>query len=60
MAPTDGGDTEKVPVQVRLPRGLIRKIDHLAIDWDLYRNELIEQLLMEGMKTYRGPEASRS
>lgn len=60
MSDSDAGDREKIPVQVRLPKGLIRQIDHLAVDWDLYRNELIEQLLMEGLKTYQGPEAARS
>ena len=53
-------DVEKVLVQVRLPKDLVKQLDHLCVDWELYRAELIEQILREGVKTYNGPEASRS
>lgn len=32
-------------VHVRLPKTLLREIDHLAVDWDTYRNKAVEQLL---------------
>jgi hypothetical protein len=60
MPAAEAGDIRKVPVQVRLPENLVKRLDHLCVDWDLYRNELIEQLLLEGLKTWNGPEASRS
>jgi len=45
----------KVLVQVRLPKDLVRQIDHLCVDWDVYRAQLIEQILRERVKTYNGP-----
>ena len=60
MPDSERATTDKVLVQVRLPKDLVKQIDHLCIDWDLYRAELVEQLLREGIKDYKGPEASRS
>lgn len=58
--PNDGIEGDRMLVQVRLPRDLVKRIDHLCVDWDLYRVELIEQLLQEGLKTWDGPPASKS
>ena len=33
-------------VHVRLPKELIKKIDHLAVDEDLYRQGVFERLLV--------------
>ena len=46
-------------MQVGLRKDLVRQIDHLCLDWDWYRAELVEQILDEGMETYKGPQASR-
>lgn len=54
----------RVLVQVRLPADLVRQIDHLAVDEDLFRGQTIEHLLCLAL-TERGlwpterPEASR-
>lgn len=41
---------EKVLVQVRLPKSLVRQVDHLAVDHDLYRVHMVEQLLREALR----------
>ena len=40
-------------VHVRLPKPLIREIDHLAVDWDTYRNKAVERLLAWAMEQQR-------
>ena len=40
-------------VHVRLPRSLIREIDHLAVDWDTYRAGAIERLLVWAVHQYK-------
>jgi hypothetical protein len=44
----------KVLVQVRLPERLVMDIDHLAIEWGVYRKDAVERLLRQAM-----PEARR-
>jgi len=37
---------DKEMVHVRLPRFLIKKIDHMAVDADLYRAGAVERILI--------------
>lgn len=37
-------------VHVRLDGEIVRKIDHLAVDWRVYRNEAVEIVLREGLR----------
>ena len=49
-------DDDRKMVHVRLPKALIREIDHLAVDMDTFRNKAVEQLLtyaVEQQKTGR-------
>lgn len=39
-------DREKEMVHIRLPKPLIRKLDHLAVDMDEYRSNAIERVLV--------------
>ncbi len=43
----------KVLVQVRLSDELVKDVDHLSIEWGLYRNETMERLLREALDTYK-------
>lgn len=38
-----------IMVQVRLPRELVREVDHWAIDQDLYRAHAVAALLRAGL-----------
>jgi hypothetical protein len=40
-------------VHVRLSKGLVREIDHLAVDWDTYRNRAVERLLQWAVEQQR-------
>jgi hypothetical protein len=40
-------------VHVRLPKSLVREIDHLAVDWDTYRNGAVERLLTWAVEQQR-------
>jgi hypothetical protein len=51
---------EREMVHVRLDADLVRRIDHLAVEWRLYRNETMERLLKEAMEKYRQQEAART
>ena len=44
-------------VQVQLPVDLVRQIDHLSIDWEVYRGAAIERLLREALERYKRPAA---
>ena len=50
-------DSEREMVHVRLPKPLIRKLDHLAVDLDEYRSGAIEKILVwaVGELDKRGP-----
>jgi hypothetical protein len=37
---------DKEMVHVRLPRSLVKRIDHMAVDADLYRAGAIERILV--------------
>ena len=43
-------DAERIMIQVRLPRTLVRQIDHWAIDRDLNRQQAYEYLLRRGLE----------
>ena len=43
----------RVMVHVRLSKPLVREIDHLAVDWDTYRNEAVERLLTWAIENYK-------
>lgn len=49
MPPSASEPIDREMVHVRLDRELVRKIDHLAVDWRMYRNEAIERVLREGL-----------
>ena len=44
-------------VHVRLHKSLIREIDHLAVDWDTYRNGAVERLLSWAVEQQRSGKA---
>lgn len=37
------------PVHLRLPRSIVRRADHWAVEEDKYRNEMIATLLKEAL-----------
>ena len=39
-------------VHVRLDSELVRQIDYLAVDWRMYRSEVMERLLNEALGRY--------
>lgn len=41
---------DKILVQVRLNRELVKQIDHRAIDWGVYRPEAMEKILTLGLE----------
>ena len=43
----------KVPVQVKLSVDLVKEIDHLSVEWGMYRVEAMERLLREAIEPYR-------
>lgn len=48
---------ERVPVQVRLPRVLVRTLDGRAVDLDCTRSELVERFIRQGLeREMRAPE----
>ena len=46
-------DEQSKMVHVRLPKTLIREIDHLAVDMDTFRNKAVEQLLAYAVEQQR-------
>lgn len=46
---------ERVMLQVRLPKELVKQLDHACVDWERTRAALVEQLLREGLPRYQGP-----
>lgn len=48
----------RVLVQVRLPKELVRVVDHLAVDEDLTRQAMVERLLGEALEHRRRHPAS--
>lgn len=58
MPRQDSALAERVMVQVRLPKDLVRRIDHLSIDRDLFRAQMVEHLVREGLKTFDHGESS--
>lgn len=36
-------------VQVRLPRPLVKRVDHLAVEWDMNRTQTMERLLLRSI-----------
>ncbi len=43
-------EDDRVQVIVRLDRNLVKRIDHLAVDLDVFRQTLIESLLREALQ----------
>jgi predicted transcriptional regulator len=39
-------DPGRVRVLLDLDRDLVRRIDHIAVDWDAFRKQAIERLLL--------------
>lgn len=36
---------EKIQVVVRLDKDVVKRVDHIAVDWDSFRGEAMERLL---------------
>lgn len=45
---------ERVVVSVRLPKELVKLIDHYAVDEDLFRQGAVERLLIRGLAAAGG------
>lgn len=43
--------TDNIPVIMKLPRDLVRTVDHYAIDNDMWRMRAFEHILREGLKS---------
>ena len=41
---------EEVVIHIRLPRVLVKKLDHIAVNDDLYRSALYEKLLTSAIE----------
>jgi hypothetical protein len=50
---------DRVQVMVRLPRSLVKEIDHLAVDLDLFRGEAMALLLIDALDARRARTAER-
>ncbi len=38
-------EVRRVLVQAKLPEDLVKEVDHLSVDWGVYRAEAIQRLL---------------
>lgn len=47
------GRTDKVLLQVRVARPLLREVDHFAVDEDLWRAEAVDRLLRAGLEVLK-------
>lgn len=45
-------EARKTMIHVRLEPELVRLIDYLAADWDMYRNEVVAKLVKEALAKY--------
>jgi hypothetical protein len=52
-------DADVILVQVRLPRDLVRLVDHWRIDQDLHRAAAFATLLREGLASEAGAGIDR-
>ncbi len=43
---------DRIMVQVRLDKQLVKDLDHLRVDWEMYRAEIVEHLLKEAIAKY--------
>jgi metal-responsive CopG/Arc/MetJ family transcriptional regulator len=56
-----GEDSERrVPVMVRLPKELVREVDHLSVDLDMFRGEAMAILLREALARRRPPDDGKA
>lgn len=46
--------SDRVPVQVRLPRELVKRLDHYLIDREMTRTAYIEQLIRAALRATEG------
>lgn len=51
MPTTEAG--RNVLIQVRLPEGLVKQIDHLAVEWGVYRADAMRRLFHEALERYK-------
>lgn len=58
MAKSEPMSEDREMVHVRLDAELVKEIDHLAVDWRLYRSEAMERLLHEAVKKHRKQESA--
>lgn len=42
-------DEDRPMVHIRLPKPLVRRVDHLAVDWDTDRARAVERLLRDAV-----------
>ena len=40
----------KTLIHVRLNKKVVKQVDHLSVEWDVYRNEAIERLLRQALE----------
>ena len=45
--------TERVLVQVKLRQDIVKAIDLISVEWDLFRNQTLERLVEEALTPYR-------
>lgn len=46
-------DDERIVMHIRVPKELTRQIDHLAVDWDMFRQEAVVRLLEAAIELHR-------
>lgn len=52
-------DSDKVLVQVRLPKALVRQLDHVGVDQERNRSAMVEAAVRTFLATLHGPHEER-
>lgn len=50
-------DKQDVVMHIKLPKELLRKLDHWAIERDMYRNAAVCELLAGALKDFEWPSS---
>ncbi len=53
-------DDARPMIHIRLPKNLIKQVDHVAVDWDKDRAKTIEQLLAAALEHLDGRDQIRA
>lgn len=43
----EAATTERIMIQTKLSVALLKEVDHVAVEWELFRNETLERLLWQ-------------